>query len=103
MFGVTHADVAACLLAHWGYPYKVIQAVERHHKRPPRAQTVLTPNGVVYLAAALTESAARGALRFRGETANTVDAEYVASIGATKTLAKWEELAERFKYSAFKD
>jgi HD-like signal output (HDOD) protein len=41
VFGVSHAEVGACLLGLWGLPFRVVEAVAHHHSPELGAQTGL--------------------------------------------------------------
>jgi HD-like signal output (HDOD) protein len=51
-FGVSHAEVGACLLGLWGLPFRVVEAVALHHT-PEQCPTVLGLPAVVWLASTI--------------------------------------------------
>ncbi len=54
ILGASHAEIGAYLLALWGLPYAVVEAVAHHH-RPERVKSVrLDPLSALALATALT-------------------------------------------------
>jgi HD-like signal output (HDOD) protein len=54
ILGASHAEIGAYLLAIWGLPYAVVEAVAHHH-RPTRVQSVgLDPLAALAVAMALT-------------------------------------------------
>jgi HD-like signal output (HDOD) protein len=49
VFGVSHAEIGACLLGLWGLPFRVVEAVALHHA-PEQCPTVLGVPAIVWLA-----------------------------------------------------
>jgi putative nucleotidyltransferase with HDIG domain len=78
--GVTHAELGAHLLAQWGLPDSIVEAVAYHHRpealRHPRMDAV----AAVAIACGLVEG--------------RVDTGYVESIGAADRLAGWRAVAD---------
>ena len=58
-FGVTHVELGAYLLARWGLPLPIIEAVVYHHQPPPVAGSFSVP-WAVHLADALVHEAEGG-------------------------------------------
>jgi HD-like signal output (HDOD) protein len=89
--GVTHAELGAHLLALWGLPHAVTEAVAGHHD-PPRADAPLDSVAVTYVAAGLIEQLEAeedpDALPVRD-----LDAAYVEAAGIADRLTAWRELA----------
>lgn len=52
VFGVSHAEVGACLLGLWGLPFRVVEAVALHHT-PEQCPTALGVPAVVWLASSI--------------------------------------------------
>lgn len=52
-FGTTHAHVGACLLARWGLPFDMVEAVALHHGRLPPARRRSKLATVLHLAEGL--------------------------------------------------
>jgi HD-like signal output (HDOD) protein len=91
--GVTHADVGAHLLALWGLPHTVTEAVAGHHDN----QWLKLPFdavGAMYIANVLVEEVEAelipGAL-----PASELDLAYLERAGLTQQLPGWRELAAR--------
>jgi HD-like signal output (HDOD) protein/ActR/RegA family two-component response regulator len=65
--GCDHSKVAAYLLALWGLPVEVVDAVQHHHARPePPAGTALSPRQLVYVAYRTVEGTADDVDRTEG-------------------------------------
>lgn len=92
-FGVTHAEVGAHLLALWGLPHAVTEAVA-HHTDPPRADTLFDSVAVTYIATALVEeiewSRQENALPPSG-----LDEGYLEAAGLTERVAGWRQLVAK--------
>jgi len=92
ILGVSHAEIGAYLLALWGLPYAVVEAVAHHH-RPTRVKSAgLDPLAALAVAMALTggddsDGCARTLL-----PSPTVDAQYLASLHSTLS---WQEAQSR--------
>lgn len=88
-FGATHAEVGALLLALWGLPTPVVQAVALHH-RPGTAQeksfSVLT---ALHAANAMEHERGRPA---DGPASSQMDMDYLVGIGLKDRLKFWREL-----------
>jgi putative nucleotidyltransferase with HDIG domain len=87
----SHAEIGAHVLALWGVPHTVTDAVANHHQ-PPRPGTELDGVEVVYLANALIDEleSAPGAKR---ASAPQLDRDYAASPEIASHLSRWRELA----------
>jgi HD-like signal output (HDOD) protein len=86
-FGVSHAEVGAYLLALWGLPLNIVEAVAYHHH--PTAACAGSPEVLlaIHVADALTgnPSGSDGGL----------DLAFLERTGATADLSRWRSLAER--------
>ena len=85
LLGTTHAEVGAALLAVWGLPHQVVEAVANHH-RPDRApERKLDPTLAVHVADALAREVAGGP---------PADLEpLLAGIGLSDRLPAWRAVA----------
>ena len=92
-FGVTHAEVGAHLLALWGLPHPVTEAVARHHD-PPSGHAPLDSVAVTYIATALIEEL-EAELHPSALPATGMDAGYLDAAGLTELVPGWRELAAR--------
>lgn len=91
--GVTHAEVGAHVLALWGLPHTVTEAVAGHHGGP-WLKLPFDSVGIVYIANALIEEA--HAKHTPGSLpATNLDQEYLQQAGVAGQLEDWRELATR--------
>jgi len=94
LWGVSHAEVGGYLLALWGLPYPIVEAVANHHapsRAAPPGRDVLS---AVHVADALASEVAlsRGA----GAIAPpAVDPRYADALGLEGGLEGWRARAER--------
>ena len=92
ILGASHAEIGAYLLAIWGLPYPVVEAVAHHH-RPGRVKSAgLDALAALAVAMALTgdddsDGCARSLL-----PCPIVDAAYLDALGSTLT---WQEAKAR--------
>jgi HD-like signal output (HDOD) protein len=85
-FGFNHMDVGAQLLAHWGLPIPIVEAVALHH-RPQ--QVTLGPRellAVVHVADAVT------GIRVCGEPPESLQRAFVEQAGFGARLPQWQSL-----------
>lgn len=89
LFGTTHAELGACLLAIWGLPLPILEAIAWHHapgKSDDRHFSALT---AVHAADTFLE-AANGT---GGQAAPVLDEPYLAVLGLTERVLRWRQLA----------
>jgi HD-like signal output (HDOD) protein len=91
--GVTHAEVGAHLLALWGLPHAVTEAVARHHD-PPVLGSPLDTVLATYLADVLIGEA-EAATRPDALPAPQFDAAWLEASGLTQRLPDWRGFAAR--------
>lgn len=90
-YGVTHAELGAHLLALWGLPHPVIEAVARHHDdRWPDLQWGTVP--ALYVANALVEELEAERLP-NPLCPLKLDHDYLDRVGVATSLNRWRELA----------
>ena len=82
IFGRTHAEVGAYLLALWGLPAAIVEAVAFHHEPSKAGHTRMTPLTAVHVANGLLQPRVKP----DGTSGPDHDAEYLTTIG----------IAERF-------
>jgi HD-like signal output (HDOD) protein/CheY-like chemotaxis protein len=86
-FGVTHAEIGAYLLALWGLPTAIVEAVAWHHAPAPDPG----PGGRFDLATAVyAAEAILGA-----DEGSSPDPDYLARLGLADRLPVWAQLAAR--------
>lgn len=90
VFSATHADVGAYVLGLWGLPATIVEAVAFHHL-PGRSQSAaLSPLTAVHVANVLEQECSPTKNESRPAT---LDADYLARVGADQRVASWRELA----------
>ncbi len=87
--GVTHAEIGAHLLALWGLPLPVTDAVAQHHDFPA-AGAPFDGVAVVYVANALIEELERPA---DAPPTAGLNPDYARAAGLTPRIPHWRELA----------
>jgi putative nucleotidyltransferase with HDIG domain len=90
--GATHAEVGAHLLALWGLPHAIVEAVAYHHRPQTVAEPVLDAIAVVYIAGTLVDEALPAADRVHGPTAPELDIAYLTQLGVADRAEEWREL-----------
>jgi putative nucleotidyltransferase with HDIG domain len=78
--GFSHAELGAHLLAQWGLPDSIVEAVAYHHRPTALPQPRLDAVAAVAIACALVDG--------------SVDTDYVAQIGAADRLDGWRAIAD---------
>jgi HD-like signal output (HDOD) protein len=91
-FGVSHAEVGAHLLALWGLPHTIVEAVAFHHRPHAAHDPVLDPVAAVAIGDALVREA-------EGRAAS-LDMEYVENLGVADRLPSWRVVAAAVAPSA---
>lgn len=89
IFGATHAEVGAYLLALWGLPDDVVEAVGFHHRPLESGGHVFTPLTVVHVAVGIVSSPE--ALTDPPDTL-PVDRGYLAALSLAEHLPRWQAL-----------
>lgn len=85
ILGVNHAEVGACLLATWGLPVGIIEAVALHHHPTRFLSQEFCPLTAVHAANAIERAQQSSA----GEL--PVDSQYLAQLGLDAQLPVWWE------------
>jgi HD-like signal output (HDOD) protein len=85
-FGATHADVGAYLLALWGLPDPIVEAVALHHQPSRCAEPEFSPAIAVHAADVFAHE-------FSGTGTETpppqLDTAYLARLGLAERVAVW--------------
>ena len=92
VIGATHAQIGAYLLATWGLPPAVVEAVAHHHEPGAVAQPQFGPLAALALARALLPADERDAFAGALVSDGKVDASYLSSLQAP---FDWHEAARR--------
>ena len=87
IFGSTHAEAGAYLLALWGVSDPIVEAVALHHRPLESPGEQFSPLTAVHVANALEHE-------LRGEAALCpIDMDYLAQVGLTDKVPLWTNLA----------
>ena len=92
-YGATHAEVGAYLLACWGLPRIVVEAVAHHHHPSALGRTHFDPVGAVHVADALVKAVMGPASDPSLDLATLVDTTYLAQAGVLGRLGIFREIA----------
>lgn len=84
-FGVTHAEVGACLLGLWGLPAPILDIVRYHHRPDLAPEPLRMVTSAVHVADALAAPS---------ETCVAIDRDALARAGTLEQLDAWLALAE---------
>jgi putative nucleotidyltransferase with HDIG domain len=99
-WGVTHAEVGACLLGLWGLPYPMVEAVANHHA-PRRVESTgfdllastHAADALIHEAEAAREAQARG--RPLEKRDQWLDLAWLTELGVAQKVEGWREAARR--------
>ncbi len=89
IFGFTHAEVGAYLLALWGFDESVVEAVYCHHDLPQSTTSGLTPAVIVHVANTFEHE-----LHLRNEeyAPHVLNADWLEQNGFADKLLHWLEI-----------
>jgi HD-like signal output (HDOD) protein len=87
-YGVTHAEVGGYLLALWGLPVPVIEAVSFHHRPRECTHAGFSPTIPVHVANVFAHILATSHAQWPG---NKVDIACLTSLGLEKRFGHWKE------------
>jgi len=90
VFGATHSEVGAFLLALWGIPEPVVQAAAWHHSISRQTVRGFTPALAVHVADTFCAYNPDHAVFARAR----LDEDYLASLGFSDRLPDWEAAAQ---------
>jgi len=85
-FGACHAEVGGCLLAIWGLPNAIVEAVALHHHPSRLPSLAFTPLTAVHAANVLAHEAS--AEQCLGSPAE-IDREYMSKLGLEERILEW--------------
>jgi HD-like signal output (HDOD) protein/ActR/RegA family two-component response regulator len=90
--GITHAEIGAHLLALWGLPHTIVEAVAHHHSPLRSPVPAFDAIATVHIADALVADTEIGAPA--GPTGlSRIDLDYLECLGVTDRIAEWQRLA----------
>lgn len=90
VFGTSHAELGAYLLATWGLPWSVVEAVALHHKPGPTGGHKFGTVTILHAANALAHVIAGDSKK------PIVDEAYLQSVGVADHLNMWREICQDF-------
>jgi putative nucleotidyltransferase with HDIG domain len=86
VLGITHAEVGACLLASWGLPLPILEAIAWHHEPMKSAEKGLSLLAAVHAANVFAQEAGFGS----GEDSrDSVNVLYLLQAGLGECCARW--------------
>ncbi len=89
-FGLTHAELGACVLGIWGLPVSIIEAVALHHYPSRFLSKEFSPLTAVHVANAWDQE-----LRTKGRVDSTLlpqtNGDYLRELGLIDELPRWRE------------
>ncbi|HUO33378.1 MAG TPA: response regulator [Candidatus Acidoferrum sp.] len=94
LMGVSHAEVGAYLLAIWGLPTLVVEAVAHHHRPQRVPQDQLDCVGVVYIANYLAHRHEAASQSPEDLLYQDLDPAYLAMLGINDKIEDWDASVE---------
>jgi HD-like signal output (HDOD) protein len=96
LIGTSHAEIGAYLLALWGLPETVTQAVRKHHNREIKPSK---PGLDIVAAVHVADTLAYDCVKSPSQAAITphdpLNVEYLTCIGMEREVPAWRAMAER--------
>ena len=92
-YGATHAEVGAYLLACWGLPRIVIEAVAHHHHPSSLGRAHFDPVGAVHIADALVQQMEGPVNDAAKDASNLLDAAYLDTTGVVDRMPAFRKIA----------
>lgn len=89
VFECTHADIGAHVLALWGLPTALIEAVAFHHHPGLAHESSFGVIGAIHVADAIDEAEHAGAADLRAAVLARIDADYLRAVGKLDALDGW--------------
>jgi HD-like signal output (HDOD) protein len=92
-FGASHAEVGGFLLACWGLPRIVVEAVAYHHRPSVLGRTHFDAVGAVHIAEAMAQDFEEAIPIGTLELESRLDAVYMEASGANERMRAFREIA----------
>lgn len=89
VFDCTHADIGAHVLALWGLPSSLIEAVAFHHQPAFAGERSFGIAGAIHVADALDYGGTIGDGQAASSAADLIDRDYLAAVGKLDALPGW--------------
>ncbi|MGH9717261.1 MAG: HDOD domain-containing protein [Candidatus Acidiferrales bacterium] len=93
LIGISHAEVGAYLLALWGLPSPVVEAVAHHHHPERIPGDLLEAVGIIHIANALANEHPVAPPIGDPLPYQFISAEYAERVGVSERIAEWQEFA----------
>jgi HD-like signal output (HDOD) protein len=87
VLGTDHAEIGACLLAIWGLPGPIVEAVGLHHRPVRLGETGFNPLVAVHAANVWTRAVESGPQR---EALPQLDLDYLAACDCADRAVMWQ-------------
>jgi putative nucleotidyltransferase with HDIG domain len=94
LIGISHAEVGAYLLALWGLPSPVVEAVAHHHHPERVPDDALDAVGIVHISNALANEYPVTPPAGAPLSYQPISTEYAERAGVSEQIAAWREFAE---------
>jgi HD-like signal output (HDOD) protein/CheY-like chemotaxis protein len=94
VLGVSHAEIGAYLLAVWGLPYSIVEAIAHHHAPSGADCTGLDPVCGVHIATALAEEICPADGYKHVGSGIGLDLDLIDRLGLTDQLPGWRLVAQ---------
>jgi HD-like signal output (HDOD) protein len=92
VFGAAHSELGACLLAIWGLPMPIVEAVALHHFPIRFLSKGFCPLTAVHAANVIEQEIAAGNPESSKAVIAAVDQNYLAELGLDGQMDKWRDL-----------
>jgi HD-like signal output (HDOD) protein len=87
VMGTTHAEFGACLLATWGLPLSILEAIAWHHEPARSHDTEFSLLAAVHAANVFAHASAPG-------PQETLDTDYLSHIGLPDCEPRWRDFCD---------
>ncbi len=96
LHGFGHAEVGAALLAVWGLPYSIVEAVALHHRPSVCSLDRFGVVAAIHVADRLVHEA-EAAHGLRPPPRSGLDLEYLARLGVADRVESWRSIVQRLE------
>lgn len=90
-FGATHSELGACMLATWGLPLPILEAIACHHTPLSSEDDAFSVLTAVHAANVIEDEKAAGK---RGAAVKRMDPAYLAGLDLIGRRNRWRELCD---------
>lgn len=89
LFGANHAELGACLLASWGLPLAIVEAVAWHHSPAQSGDDSFSAVTAVHVANALEYKKGND---IEGMSSSQIDEQYLTHLGLADRQPHWQSM-----------